>query len=190
VDQLDIEVNGDFHEFVFAGPACDVMDSSSFQQGQGGLNAYPQEPSSSAFDYSIVPGNLGHVWLGSAPDQFFTLTSATVRLKNNVNLREREFGSNLARGISAGTRTVTVDFTLYQQDDTQTKALYQAARQESPVSVMFQLGQQAGQLTGIYLKDVLLETPEFDDSELRQQWAFKGGRAQGIGNDEISVAFG
>ena|ERR1051326_4918312 len=190
VDQLQIQVNGDFHEFHFAGPACDVVDSSTFQQNQGGLSAFPEEPAVSAFDYSIVPGHLGQVWLGSAPDQFFTLTSAMVRVKNNITLRDREFGSNLAKGISAGTRSVSVDFSLYQQNDSQTKALYQAARQESPVSVTLQLGQQVGQLTGIYIKDVVLETPEFDDSEIRQQWVFKSCRAQGISDDEISIAFG
>lgn len=190
MDQVEIQVNGDFHEFRFSGPACDVLDSSSFQQGQAGLSAFPQEPASTGFDYSIIPGHLGQVWLGSTPDQFFTLTSATVNIKNNVQLRDREFGSSVARGISPGTRSVTVDFSIYQQDDSQTKSLYQAARQESPVSIMFQLGQQAGQLMSVYLKGVVLDTPEFDDSEVRQQWLFKNCRAQGGVDDEVTIAFG
>jgi hypothetical protein len=190
VDQLQVQVNGDYHEFQFSGPACDVVDSTSFQPNQGGLSAFPQEPALGPYVYSIVPGNLGQVWLGSAPNEFFTLTSATVTIKNNITLRDHEYGSNLARGISPGIRSVSVDFTLYQQDDSQTQALYQAARQESPVSVMLQLGQQAGQLTGIYLKSVVLETPEFDDSQVRQQWTFKSCRAQGIADDEVSIAFG
>jgi hypothetical protein len=190
VDHLQVQVNGDFHAFQFSGPACDIVDSSSFQQGQGGLSAFPAEPGPSAFNYSIISGHLGQVWLDSAPDQFFTLTSATVKIANQVGLRDREFGSTHARGISPGIRSVEVDLTIYQQDDAQTKALYQAARQESPVAVMVQLGQQAGQLTGIYLKGVVLTTPEFDDAEVRQQWVFKSCRAQGITDDEISVAFG
>jgi hypothetical protein len=190
VDQLQVQVNADFHAFQFSGPACDIVDSSSFQQGQGGLSGFPTEPGPSTFNYSIIPGHLGQVWLDSAPDQFFTLTSATVKIANQVGLRDKEFGSTLARGISPGTRSVEVDLTIYQQDDTQTKGLYQAARQESPVAVMLQLGQQAGQLTGIYLKGVLLATPQFDDAEARQQWVFKSCRAQGIADDEISVAFG
>ena len=190
VDQLQIQVNGDFHAFQFSGPACDMVDSTSFQQGQAGLSEFPPEPAPAPFDYSIIPGHLGQVWLGSAPDQFFTLTSATVKLTNQAALRDREFGATHARGISAGVRSVSIDFSIYQQDDSQTKALYQAARQESPVSVMLQLGQQAGQLTGIYLKGVVLAAPEFDDTEVRQQWVFKSCRAQGIGDDEISVAFG
>jgi hypothetical protein len=190
VDDLQIHVNGDFHGFQFSGPACDIADSSSFQQGQAGLNAFPAEPAPANFDYAIVPGHLGQVWLGSAPDQFFTVTTATVKFANNAGLRDHEFGSILARGISPGVRSVTVDLNIYQQDDAQTKALYQAARQESPVSVMLQLGQQPGQLTGIYLKGVILATPEFDDAEMRQQWVFKNCRAQGIADDEISIAFG
>ncbi len=190
VDQLQLQVNSDYHEFQFSGPACDIVDNASFQQGQGGLTAFPAEPVSSTFDYAIVPGHLGQVWLGTAPSQFFTLTQATLKLDNGLALRDKEFGSTYARGISPGTRSITLDFTLYQQDDTQTKALYQAARQESPVAVMIQLGQQAGQLTGIYMKGVVLATPQFDDSQVRQQWVFKSSRAQGVADDEISIAFG
>ncbi len=190
IDKLQIQVNGDYHAFEFSGTACDVIDSSSFQQGQAGLSTFPAEPNITGFDYTIVPGHLGQVWLGSAPNEFFTLTSAMISIENNANLRDQEFGSNYARGISPGLRSVSVDFGLYQQDDSQTQALYQAARQQSPVAVMLQLGQQAGQLTAIYLREVVLQTPEFDDSEVRQQWTFKSCRAQGISDDEISIAFG
>ena len=190
VNVIEIQINGDVQRFRFAGNACDILDTSSFQQGEASLDGFPQEPDTSSFNYSIVPGHLGQVWLGSSPEQFFTLTSAAVKINNNADLRDKEFGSNLARGISAGTRTVTVDFSVYGQDDAQTKALYQAARQDSPVSVMLQLGQQAGQLAGIYMKGVMLETPSFDDSDKRQQWTFQNARAQGTGNDEISIAFG
>ena len=190
VDQLLLQVNSDFYEFQFSGAACDVVDTASFQPGQGGLTAFPAEPSSSGFGYSIVPGHLGEVWLGSAPNQFFTLTSATVTLNNNLVVRDKEFGAALARGISPGMRTVSVSFSLYQQDDSQTQALYQAARQQAPTSVMIQFGHQAGQLSGVYLKNVMLATPEFDDSQTRQQWTFKSCRAQGVTDDEISIAFG
>ena len=51
------------------------------------------------------------------------------------------------------------------RDDDATKALYQAARQQSPISVMFQLGDNDGQLMGVYLKSVVPEVPEFDDGK-------------------------
>lgn len=82
------------------------------------------------------------------------------------------------------------DFTLYERPEEATKSLYQAARDRSPVSVMFQLGQQEGQLCGVYLKSVIPEVPEFDDDEPRLRWRFRGCRAQGTIDDEIFIAFG
>jgi hypothetical protein len=190
IDQLTVKINGDFHEFDFAGQAQDLLDSSSFQTGQGGLTAFPSEPSVGPISYSIIPGHLGQVWLGSTPNRFFTLTNAQFVFQNNIDLRAHEFGASLPLAISPGQRTVTMDFSLYQQDDAGTQALYQAARQISPISVMMQLGQQQGQLFGVYMKSVIPHVPEFDDSSQRQQWQFQTSRAQGSVDDEIFVAFG
>jgi hypothetical protein len=190
VDTLTVSVNGDFQEFVFGGQAQDLLDSSSFVGGESGLTAFPAEPAVGAISYTIVPGNLGQVWLGSTPNQFFTLTKAKVSFQNNLDLRANEFGTQLPLAISPGQRTVTMDFSLYQQDDGATASLYQAARQRSPIGIMIQLGQQQGQLFGIYMQNVIPEVPEFDDSDKRQQWQFPTCRAQGIADDEIFVAFG
>ena len=189
VDTVTISVNGDFHEFQFGGQAQDVVDTSSFLAGQGALTAFPAEPAVGALNYSVIPGHLGQIWLGSVPNRFFTLTKARISFQNNLDLRAREFGAQLPLAIAPGQRAVTVDFSLYQQDDTATAALYQAARQRSPVSVMVQLGQQQGQLFGIYMQNVVVEVPEFDDSDKRQQWQFQACRAQGSADNEIFVAF-
>jgi hypothetical protein len=190
VDTLSIKVNGDFHEFDFSGQAQDLVDTSSFESGQFGLTAFPVEPSVAPINYSLVPGNLGEVWLGSSPTQFFTLTSATITFSNNLDLRASEFGTILPLAISPGQRTVSINFSLYQLDDTATAALYQAARQRSPISVMLQLGQQQGELFGMYMQSVVPGVPAFDDSDKRQQWQFQSCRAQGSVNDEIYLAFG
>ena len=79
---------------------------------------------------------------------------------------------------------------MFEQDDAATAALYQAARQQSPVGMMFQLGQIPGQLLGIYLKSLVPSVPQFDDSCTRLQWKFSEMRAQGTSEDEIVVAFG
>ena len=55
---------------------------------------------------------------------------------------------------------------------------------------MFQLGETAGQVMGVYLKSVIPVVPEFDDSGNRLQWQFRSSRAQGTVDDEITVAFG
>jgi hypothetical protein len=190
VDEMAIQINGDFHEFQFGGVAQDVLDSSSFATGLASLQSFPVEPALAAFDYSIVPGNLGQAWLGSTASEFFTVTSASIVLKNNVELRAREFGSSLPLAISPGQRAVAVSLELYSQDDSATEGLYQAARQQSPIAVMFQLGNVSGQMMGVYLPSVIPSVPEFDDSTNRLQWAFRPSRAQGTVNNEITLAFG
>lgn len=190
VDEMAIEINGDYHEFHFKGLAQDVVDSSSFWGGVSQLSSFPAEPAPGPFDYSIVPGNLGQAWLGSTPAQFFTITNASVTLKNSLDARMHEFGSSLPQAISPGERSVEATFQLYSRDDNATAGLYQAARQQSPINVMFQLGEAAGQMMGVYLKSVIPVVPEFDDGKNRLQWQFKASRAQGTVDDEIAVAFG
>jgi hypothetical protein len=189
VNKMSVKVNGDFHEFSFSGAAADLLDSSSFSDGQGGLTQFPGEPAVGALNYSVVPGHLGQVWLGNSQAQFLTLTAAELSIENHIDMRNREFGADGPRGISAGRRTVLLNMTLFQQDDNATKALYQAARQRSPIGAMFQLGQQPGQLFGVYMKSVVPEVPEYDDAESRLQWRFRDSRAQGTGNDEVVIAF-
>lgn len=189
VDTCLIDVNGDFHEFTFSGPAADLIDSATFTPGSGGLNSFPIEPASSTFDYSIVPGHLGQAWLGNTANQFFTLTAASVELKNNIVLRRNEFGSSYPKSIMPGPREVISHFTLLAQDDAQTTALYAAAKERNSVTAMLQLGQQQGQLMGIMLPNVIPELPNYNDSQPRLQWDFKNNRAQGVSDDEIYIAF-
>jgi len=190
VDQMTIKVNGDFHEFQFSGVAQELVDSTSFAGGIGQLTSFPSEPALAAFDYSIVPGHMGQVWLGNAPNRFFTLTDGEVTVGNNLDMRAREFGTSLPRALAPGTRDVSITFQLYGQDDVPTKTLYQAAKQQSPVAVMLQLGQQPNQLFGAYLKSLVPEVPEYDHTDTRLKWHFRSSRAQGTVDDEIIVAFG
>ena len=127
---------------------------------------------------------------GLSPTRFYTITDGSFELDNGLDMRSKEFGSNLPLAIAPGPRSVTAAFSLYEMDDTATQGLYQAARQQSPVSVMFQLGQQTGQVMGVYMMNVVPVVPQFDDGDNRLQWKFQGSRAQGTADNEIVVAFG
>jgi hypothetical protein len=189
IDSFDVSVNGDFHEFSFRGAAADIIDSTSFSPGEGGLQQFPAEPDLGDFDYSIVPGHLGQAWLGGFGNQVFTLTAAHVQLKNNLELRHRKFGATLPRAISPGLRSVVAQFSLLAQTDAESLSLYQAARSRSPTSAMLQLGQTASQLMGIYLPAVTPEIPIYNDAESRLQWDFHNCQAQGKQDDELFIAF-
>ena len=69
-------------------------------------------------------------WNNGKP--ILTVTKAELTLKNNLALRVKEFGSDLARCIAGGQRKVTLNLSLFEQNETQTQQLYQAARQRSP----------------------------------------------------------
>jgi hypothetical protein len=190
VDKMTVKVNGDFHQFEFEGMAQDLLDSASLTAGEGQLSGFPAEPALGAFDYSIVPGNMGEAWLGVSPSKFYTITSGQFQLDNGLDLRSKEFGTNLPLAIAPGPRSVTAAFSLYELNDAATQGLYQAARQQSPISLMFQLGQQTGQVVGVYMMSVVPVVPEFDDGDNRLQWKFQGSKAQGTADNEIVVAFG
>ena len=189
VDRMKIKVNADYHEFEFAGDARDLIDSASFASGMASLTAFPPEPAVLGLDYNIIPGHIGQVWIGAAPSQFFTLTEAEIEIKNNVDMRKREFGYAGPTCIAAGEREVGIKFRLYEKDDAATIGLYQAAKNRTPISIMIQLGQSAGQLCGVYLPGVVPEVPEFDDRQPRLEWNFSLSSAQGSTDDEIQIAF-
>ena len=137
-----------------------------------------------------IPGNLGQAWLGTPTNKFLTVTSALVELDNDIDLRNREFGTSVPQCIAAGMRRVIANFELFEVDDAATRSLYTAARSETPIGVMFQLGEAAGQLMGAYMPNAVPQLPEFNDDERILQWSFRDSRAQGVAEDEMVVAFG
>jgi len=189
IDKFQLDVKGDVHELYFSGPAADVLDSCSGVFGVSGLTSFPPEPALSSFDYSIVPGQLGQVWLGSPLNQVFTLTEAAVEIRNNLLVRNQEFGSSYPRGIVPGPREVSTSFTLFAQTDSDTRGFYAAAKARTPISALLQLGRQQGQIMAVYLPNVVPELPLFNDSEPYLFWEFTNNFAEGVSNDEAYIAF-
>ena len=190
VDKFSVTVNADFHEMAFRGEAQDVLDTVTFTPGEGELAAFPDEPAATGATEQPVPGNLGQAWLGSPTAQFFSVTAARIAVDNDLDFRRREFGATTPKCTAPGVRRVTADFELFETNTEVTRGLYAAGRNETPVGVMFQLGQAMGQMLGVYLPAVIPQVPEFNDSDRILQWSFSDARAQGTANDEIVVAFG
>jgi hypothetical protein len=190
VDRLEIRVNADYHELQFSGEAQDVVDSESFESGDGGLSVFPDEPSLAGEYPPPIPGNLGQAWLGNPVSKYFTVTSAVVRLQNDIDLRNREFGTSTPMCIAPGVRNATADIELFETDSAATRSLFASAQAETPIQVMFQLGETAGQLLGVHMPAVVPELPRFDDTDRILRWRFENSRAQGTVDDEIAVAFG
>ena len=189
VDTIEIDVLGLQDDVSFIGRAAELVDSESFTPGSAGLEAFPSEPIPTKPLYSIVPSQSGQAWIGSTPEQFFTVAEARVRLDNNSMLRQRDMAAGTAGKIVPGARRVTTDFTIFAQNDQQTNDLYKIAAQRGTISVMLQFGRQSGRMMALYLPSVIPEVPVFDDSTDRLGWQFTNNFAGGINNDELYIAF-
>lgn len=189
VDTMEIEVAGDFHTIRLSGPAAELLDSASFEAGQGGLLQYPETPTGTSYQTSPVPGHLGQIWIGAGPDRIYTLTRAKLRLENSLSMRNKEFGALYPACVVAGERTAGAEFELFAKGDEAYRALYQASRNRTPISVCFQLGDRPNQMCAVYLPTFVPEVPTFEDKDERQLWSFGLSKAYGTGEDEIHVAF-
>ena len=190
VDEMEIHLDGTEHRLVFRGPAAQHVDSASFQPIRGALAAFPLEPQLEAETWAPVPGHLGQVWLGNSQTQVLTLTKAQIHVKNNLQTRNFEFGSDYPLGLSPGMREVDVQFEAYSTDQSIFAELYHAAQMETPIPLTIQLGDQPGAMAAIHVKTFVPQVPHFDDGETRLLWSFASSRAQGTGDDEIYFAFG
>ena len=149
VDQMEILINGDYHEFHFSGLAQGRAGQRELRGRRGQLQSFPAEP---ALDGVRLFDRAGTHGAGVAGD-----VAVAVLHDHGRNGRGEERAGHADRGssdraapraISPGQRSVTAAFDLYSQDDDATKELYQAARQQSPISVMFQLGEADGPVDG------------------------------------------
>lgn len=189
VDEMRLEVNGDFHEITFRGEAAELIDSRTFQGEQGGLAAFPAEPALAGNAEAPIPGHLGQAWLGTGPSMIHTVKNARVVVKNNIEYRRRDFGSLKTRCLVPGEREVLVELELYSQDKDVFNELYEAARMRNGLPLTLQMGEAPGQMCGLWVPNFVPEVPEFLDDEPRLRWRVKSSQAQGVAEDEVYVAF-
>jgi hypothetical protein len=189
VDEMTVNVNGDFHEITFRGEAAELVDNRTFQAQQGGLALFPAEPALAGNVEAPIPGHLGQAWLGTGPTMIHTVKSARVVVKNNIDYRRRDFGSLKTRCLVPGDREVTIDLELYSQDSTAFNELYEAARLRNGLPLTIQMGNAPGQMSCIWIPNFVPEIPEFVDDEPRLRWRVKSSQAQGLAEDEVNVAF-
>lgn len=189
VNQLQVSITGSEADLAFTGPSAELIDSSTFVQGTGGLSAYPFEPALTDFEYSTVSTQLGQAWLGNSTQRFYSLLDASIAVNNNLQLRQHDVSPAGAKAFAPGPREITVDFAIFAQDDAQTAALYAIAKQRGTVSVQIQVGSTPGQIMSVYVPAVTPEMPIFDDKSERLQWQFSKCVARGVSNDEVYFAF-
>lgn len=190
VDEMGVELNGDFHEFTFRGMAAGVIDDKTFEEQAGGLASFPAEPASGPLMEMPVPGHLGEAWLGAGPSALDTVVQARIRVRNHAELRWRDFGLTEPKCVAPGDREVTIDLEIYGNTSAVCEALYASASRREPMPIMVQMGEVPGGMCGIYIPGFVPAPPEFLDGEERLRWRLRGSVAQGTREDELYVVFG
>lgn len=190
VDEMSVELNGDFHELTFRGLAAGVIDNKTFEAQQGGLASFPVEPVVAPLMEMPVPGHLGQAWLGASATPLETVAEAKIRVRNHAELRWRDFGLTEPKCAVPGDREVTVDLEVYGNSSAACEALYASASRREPMPLMVQMGEVSGALCGIYIPNFVPAPAEFLDNEERLRWRLRGSVAQGTREDELYVVFG
>jgi hypothetical protein len=190
VDEMTIALNGDFHELTFRGMAAAVIDNKTFEGQQGGLASFPAEPAVSPLVEMPVPGHLGQAWAGALPSPLETVAEARIRVRNNAELRWRDFGLMEPKCFAPGDREVMIDLEIYGNTSAACEAIYASAIHREPMPLMVQMGEVAGAMCGIYVPNFIPAPPEFLDGEERLRWRLRGSVAQGTREDELYVVFG
>ncbi|GIU80538.1 MAG: hypothetical protein KatS3mg005_3776 [Bryobacteraceae bacterium] len=190
VDEMSVELNGDFHELTFRGAAAGVIDNRTFEPQQGGLAIFPAEPAVQPLAEMPVPGHLGQAWAGTGPWPLETVAEARIRVRNNAELRWRDFGLTEPKCAVPGDREVTVDLDIYGNSSEVCEAIYASAIRREPIPLMVQMGAVPGGMCAIYIPNFIPAPPEFLDGEERLRWRLRGSMAQGTGEDELFIAFG
>ncbi|MBK7927507.1 MAG: hypothetical protein IPJ98_08440 [Bryobacterales bacterium] len=190
VDQLVVSVNGDFHEMVFSGEGSGYYDSASELPSSSGLQEFPSEPVGEWATGELIPGSIGRAWIGTGGEACSNVLVGKLAMNNHIDYRRREFGGLRGGCVRAGIRDVRLDLRIRAENSDEARSLFSASRLQQPVPVMFQLGESSGRMCAMYLPQVVMEVPVFDDSGPSLEWIIRQARAQGVYNDELIVAFG
>jgi hypothetical protein len=131
--------------------------SSEDTIGQGGLTAFPTEPSSPVTNGNFVVGFTGSVAVDGY--NMATLRTANIRFQNAVELVRDTFGTYYSTGLMAGERAVGITFSLYEDDSTAYQTLITLAQNKTPVDIPLFMGTVSGTIFGILLKNVQIQDP-------------------------------
>ena len=195
VQECTFNLNQDVATWSANGDCYWVIDSTQFANGnydvyqQGGLGAFPSEPSAPVTNGTIIPGFTGRFVAGEAANStsntlyatnsyaFPTIRNGTMRVQTQNLLVRDTFGSYYATLTEGDVRNVTLSFNVYDDDSTQVNLLKFWGDSKTPVDFVINLGTVIGNIFVFYLKNVFLASNVLGDGQLRFDAAYADSRA-------------
>lgn len=194
VGSMNFSLNQDVATWTASGTAKAAINSVNFSSldstSKSGLTAFPAaEPTSPVTNGNAVSGFLGQVVIDG--NIMGTLKSMGVKVGINSGL-DFAFGNYVPTLPSGGTRSVSANIALFEQDDTASQNIYTKALTKAPVTVVGCIGNTSGSMMAIVLKGVQMEFPDQDDSSNR--WVMTIGDSTATAStmvalDEVTLMF-
>jgi hypothetical protein len=193
VQEMTFNLNQDVATWQANGDCFWVLRSDYMSQADnyqlGSLTTYPTEPSAPVTNGTIIPGFTGRfvAWQSVASSSaaafaanawtFTTIRNVSIRI-GTANMMVRDtFGSFYSTTVEADVRTITVNFSIYDDDEPQTQQLKAWGDNKTPVDFVINLGTVPGNTWIQYMKNVYLATSVMGDGQLRFDATYADSRA-------------
>lgn len=180
-NQARFSIGSDVPMIDLNGAALWVYDSDQQADGttdttaKGGIaGALPAEPTPTV-NGKPPAGFTGTVTLDG--QTYSTFRTGTITLACAREIPGDTFNSYYGSTPASGTRSVTLDFSIYDDDSANLKTLKQKSFSKALVDLIFTVGTVAGNKWTYTLKQVMLPVPTVDYGSTRRALSFSGCRA-------------
>jgi len=196
-NEITWKIGQDIAEFEASGEARFGLSSDYVASGHAtsdelaGVSSFPAEPGSPvAVDGGIIAGFTGSISIGGS--SVARLRTAEIKEVMNASVVRDTFNAYVPDDNQAGVRVCTISFNLYDDDEASEAALRVASTTKIPVDADITVGTVSGNMVNFKLKNIQLESPTREETELRFSQSWPASRAYGTDIttlDELIVTY-
>jgi len=166
VSEATFQLGQDVAQCSFNGEALWTLSSNQFSVAdviqQGGLTAFPTEPSAPVTNGGMIAGFTGKIAVNG--NGVATIRTATVRCQTTNVLVKDTFGSYYPTSAEADARRISVQFSIYEDDSATFQNLLTIAHSKTPVQIPLFLGTVSGSIFGLVLNNVQIAAPTREEA--------------------------
>lgn len=169
---------------------------------RGGLTSFPVAPSTPVTNGNAIVGFTGRFVVGASDTNanfaanavsYLTIRASSIGIQTRASIALDTFGDFYGQLTEAGERSVTVGFSIYDDDSAQVAALKHASDYKVPQDMIINIGSVAGSIFMFHIKNVYLATNQLTDGQLRFTANFGESMATATtlsATDEIKMILG
>lgn len=169
---------------------------------RGGLTAFPVVPTTPVTNGNAIVGFTGRFVVGASDTnanfalnatQYPTIRASGISIQTRAGIALDTFGDFYGQLTEAGERSVTIGFSIYDDDSASVAALKYASDYKVPQDLVVNIGAVAGSIFLFHIKNVYLASNQLTDGQLRFTANFGESMATATSlslKDEITMILG